>query len=137
MKTFSYLWLNKLSKAPSVNSEGAFYQKDIKMQKLKQVINLQKSIEYKDDCIERKEVFSNEQSSVTLFALNQGQSRDLHVDPYDEAIFALEGTAEITISEKAFTLNSGDFIIMPKGEPHGIKAITNFKMALLRPQHKH
>lgn len=107
------------------------------MQNLKHVINLQKSIEYKEDCIERKEVFSNEQSSVTLFALNQGQSRDLHVDPYDEAIFALEGTAEITISDKVFTLNSGDFIIMPKGETHGIRAIANFKMALLRPQHKH
>lgn len=107
------------------------------MQKLKQVINLQKSIEYKEDSIERKEIFSNEQSSVTLFALNKGQSRPIHVDPYDEAIFALEGTAEITISDKVFTLNSGDFIMMPKGEPHSLKVITNFKMALLRPRHKH
>jgi quercetin dioxygenase-like cupin family protein len=86
----------------------------------------------------RKErVFSNEQSSVTLFALNKGQSRDLHIDPYDEAVLALEGTAEITISDKVFTLNPSDFIITPKGEPHSLKAITNFKMALLRPQHKH
>lgn len=107
------------------------------MHNSKQVINLQKSIEYKEDCIERKEVFSNEQSSVTLFALNQGQSRAFHVDPYDEAVLAMEGTAEITISEKPFILNSGDFIIMPKGEPHSLKAITNFKMALLRPLHKH
>ena len=107
------------------------------MHNSKQVINLQKSIEYKEDCIERKEVFSNEQSSFTLFALNKGQSRDLHVDPYDEAVLAMEGTAEITISEKPFILNSGDFIIMPKGEPHSLKAITNFKMALLRPLHKH
>jgi len=107
------------------------------MHNLKQVINLKKSIEYKEGCIERKEVFSNEQSSVTLFALNKGQSRDLHIDPYDEAVLALEGTAEITIADKVFILNSGDFIIMPKGEQHGLKAITNFKMALLRPQHKH
>lgn len=50
-----------------------------------------------------------------MFALNKGQSKDLHVDPYDEAILTLEGTAEVTISDKVFTLNSGDFIIMPKG----------------------
>lgn len=107
------------------------------MQDSSQINNLIKSIEYKDNSIERKEVFFNEKSSVTLFALKIGQLRALHVDPYDEAVFALEGTAEITISDQVFILNSGDFIIMPKNNPHGLKAITNFKMALLRPHHEH
>jgi quercetin dioxygenase-like cupin family protein len=102
-----------------------------------QVINLKNSIQYKSDSIEKLSIMSNQQCSVTLIAMDAGKERTQHIDPYDEAVIVLEGEAEITISGNNFKLAEGDFIIMPEGEPHGLKALSKFKMALIRPQHEH
>ena len=66
-----------------------------------QVINL-KDIEY-TDTINKKFVFDNEQSSLTLISFKAGSQR----------------------------------AIMPAKTPHGLKAVKDTKMLLLRPKHVH
>jgi quercetin dioxygenase-like cupin family protein len=43
----------------------------------------------------------------------------------------LDGKAEITIGEKASTVNSGEMLIMPANVPHALHAEEKFKMLLV------
>ncbi len=100
-----------------------------------QVINL-KDIEY-TDTINKKLVFDNEQSSLTLISFKAGSQRAIHCDEKDEVAQIIEGSAEITIGDRTYHLNEGDMIVMPAKTPHGLKAVKDTKMLLLRPKHVH
>ena len=99
------------------------------------IINL-KDIEYLDT-INKKLVFDNEQSSLTLLSFKKGVERTLHVDKKDETAQIIEGKAQITIGKENYILNEGEMIVMPQNIPHGLLALENTKMLLLRPKHKH
>ena len=71
-------------------------------------------------------------SSLTLFAFDKGQAIDSHSAPVNAVVQVVEGEVEITISEEKFKLVEGDIILMPKGEPHALVALTKFKMALFK-----
>ena len=100
-----------------------------------QVINL-KDIEY-TDTINKKLVFDNEQSSLTLISFKAGSQRAIHCDEKDEVAQIIEGSAEITIGDRTYHLNEGEMIVMPAKTPHGLKAVKDTKMLLLRPKHVH
>ena len=100
-----------------------------------QIINL-KNIEYLDT-INKKFVFDNEQSSLTLLSFKSGAERSIHVDEKDEVAQIIEGVADITVGKEVFRLHSGEMIVMPARIPHGLKAIEDTKMLLLRPKHEH
>ena len=93
-------------------------------------------IEYLDT-INKKLVFDNEQSSLTLLSFKAGSERSLHCDEKDEVAIIIEGLADITTGKDTQRLNAGEMIVMPAKIPHGLKAIANTKMLLLRPKHTH
>ena len=98
-------------------------------------INL-KDIEYYDT-YNKKLVFDNEQSSLTLISFKAGTKRDIHCDEKDEVIQVIEGRALVAIGTNEYILNVGEMIVMPAKIPHGLQAIENTKILLLRPKHKH
>lgn len=98
-------------------------------------INL-KDIEYYDT-YNKKLVFDNEQSSLTLISFKAGTKRDIHCDEKDEVIQVIEGQALVAIGTNEYILNVGEMIVMPAKIPHGLQAIENTKILLLRPKHKH
>lgn len=98
----------------------------------KKVINLKNCIEYQDNSIVSKTITTNDNSSLTIFAFDAGQSIASHSAPVDAVVQTIEGEVEITISGEKFYLKEGDIILMPKGEPHGLEAKTQFKMALFK-----
>lgn len=98
-------------------------------------INL-KDIEYYDT-YNKKLVFDNEQSSLTLISFKAGTKRDIHCDEKDEVIQVIEGQASVAIGTNEYILNVGEMIVMPAKIPHGLQAIENTKILLLRPKHKH
>lgn len=100
-----------------------------------EVINL-KDIEYLDS-INKKFIFDNNQSSLTLLSFKAGVQRALHVDEKDEVAIIIEGQAQITIGKNPHILRSGEMIVMPAKIPHGLMAIKDTKMLLLRPKHTH
>lgn len=61
-------------------------------------INLE-DIEY-TDAINKKCVFDNEQSSLTLLAFKSGKQRDIRCDEQDEVAQIIEGQAIIIIGKK-------------------------------------
>ncbi len=99
------------------------------------IINL-KDIEYLDT-INKKLVFNNEQSSLTLLSFKKGMKRTLHTDKKDEVAQIIEGKAQITIGKEKYILKENEMIIMPQNIAHGLLAIEDTKMLLLRPKHEH
>lgn len=99
---------------------------------VKKVINLKNCIEYQENSIVSKTITTNDNSSLTIFAFDKGQSIASHSAPVDAVVQTIKGEVEITISNEKFYLKEGDIILMPKGEPHGLEAKTQFKMALFK-----
>ena len=99
------------------------------------IINLI-DIEYQDN-INKKLVFDNEQSSLTLLSFRAGVERSLHCDEKDEVAQIIEGVADVTVGENVYRLKAGEMIVMPARVLHGLKAVQDTKMLLLRPKHTH
>lgn len=102
---------------------------------MSKIIDL-KEIEYLDT-INKKFVFDNEQSSLTLLSFKAGVERSIHTDEKDEVAQIIEGVADIAIGKDVYRLSAGQMIVMPAKTPHGLKAVENTKMLLLRPKHVH
>ncbi len=102
---------------------------------MQEVINLL-DIQYEDN-VGKKLVFDNEQSSLTLLSFKAGNERSIHVDEKDEVSIIIEGMAEVIIGKNSYILKAGEMIVMPKRTPHGLKALNDTKMLLLRPKHEH
>lgn len=98
----------------------------------KKIIKLKSEIDYQENAIVSKTITTNANSSLTLFSFDAGQSIAGHSAPVDAVVQNIEGQVLITISGVDFELHEGDMILMPKGEPHALKAITKFKMVLFK-----
>jgi quercetin dioxygenase-like cupin family protein len=98
----------------------------------KTVINLKDSINYQENSIVSRVFITKEQTSLTLFAFGEGQAIDTHSAPVDALVQVIDGEVEIEISGQKYDLKEGDIILMPKGEPHALKAKTAFKMLLFK-----
>ena len=88
-------------------------------------------VHYQQDVIVSRELVQRKSGSVTIFAFDRGQRLSEHSAPFDALIQDLEGEAEVTIAGKAHNLHPGEMIILPANKPHGLKALTRFKMVLI------
>lgn len=102
---------------------------------MQKIIDL-RAIEY-HDTYNKVLVFDNQNSSLTLISFKAGSERSVHTDEADEAAQIIEGKAEITIGRDKYILCAGEMIVMPARTPHGLKALKDTKMLLLRPKHEH
>jgi quercetin dioxygenase-like cupin family protein len=91
---------------------------------------IKEAIEYASDSIVSKTIIKKETGTLTLFAFDKGQALSEHTTPFDAGVHILDGTAEITIGGKSYTLIEGEFVIMPADIPHAVKAAEKFKMLL-------
>jgi len=98
---------------------------------LSTVLRIDALVDYQNGAVVSREVISKETGSVTLFSFDAGQGLSEHTTPYDALVYVLDGKAQITISGQAYHLSNGDMIIMPAKEPHAVKALERFKMALV------
>ena len=95
-----------------------------------EILHLDQLVSYQDGSVVSRQITKANAGNVTLFAFDQDQELSEHTAPFDALAHILDGNAEIKISGKAFQLRSGDAIIMPANEPHGLKALSPFKMLL-------
>ena len=73
---------------------------------------------------------SDRAGTVTLFAIDEGESLSEHTALYYALLRVLEGETEVTISGKTNRLEQGEAIILPAGRPHAVRATKRFKMLL-------
>ena len=98
---------------------------------LARVMHGAQDIVYQTDSVVSKTLINKTSGTVTLFAFDAEQGLSEHTAPFDAMVYILDGVAEITISGAAYTVKSGEMIIMPAHEPHALKAIDKFKMMLI------
>lgn len=65
-----------------------------------------------------------------MFAFDAGQGLSEHTAAFDALVQVLDGKAEIAIAGKLFILETGQAILLPANQPHGLSALTQFKMLL-------
>jgi quercetin dioxygenase-like cupin family protein len=98
---------------------------------ISEVFNLTEVIDYQEDSVVSRTLIKKKTGTVTLFAFDQGQALSEHTAPFDAMVYIIDGEVEITISGKAFHLNTSEMIIMTANEPHALKAVKKYKMLLI------
>jgi quercetin dioxygenase-like cupin family protein len=94
------------------------------------ILELDNFVEYNDGAVVSKTLIKKTAGTVTIFAFDKDQALSTHSAPYDALVQVLDGTVQIEISGKKYDLKKGQSIILPANEPHGLKAISKFKMIL-------
>ncbi len=92
--------------------------------------NLANLVAYQEGSVVSRQLVKRDKGNVTLFAFDAGQGLTEHTSPFDALVQILDGEAEIAISGKPYRVRAGEIILMPAGEPHGLRAPTRFKMLL-------
>jgi len=95
------------------------------------VFSLQGQVDYLPGQIVSKTLAQNSALSLTLFAFEKGEEISSHESDGDAMVVALDGTGQVTVDGKPFTLKAGDTIVMPARKPHAVYAPERFKMLLI------
>jgi quercetin dioxygenase-like cupin family protein len=71
---------------------------------------------------------------VILFAFAEGQELKTHTTPIDALLLVLEGECSFAFPEEGLekTLKPGQIIQIPAKVPHSLKALSDFKMVLIK-----
>ena len=95
-----------------------------------QTARISELVSYQDGAIVSREMIKKSTGSVTMFAFDACQGLSEHTAPFDALVQVVEGETEIMISGCPHRLQAGEMILMPAGQPHALKALTQFKMIL-------
>ncbi len=87
-------------------------------------------VEYQQGSIVSRTLIKRDKGTVTLFAFDKGSALSEHTAPFDALVYVVEGDTEITIDGDAFFLTAGETVILPANRPHGLAAVSRFKMLL-------
>jgi quercetin dioxygenase-like cupin family protein len=87
-------------------------------------------VEYQEGAVVSREILKRPTGTVTLFAFDEGQGLSEHTAPFAALAQVLEGEVEIAISSIPHKVKDGEWILMPAGQPHALRACTRFKMIL-------
>jgi len=88
-------------------------------------------VAFQSGAVVSRTLVQKETGTLTLFAFDAGQSLSEHTAPFDAVVVGVDGEADVTISGKPFRVGKDDLLLMPANEPHGLKAVTPFKMMLI------
>lgn len=95
-----------------------------------EVVRAAELVSYQPGAVVSRQLVKHDKGNVTLFAFDARQGLSEHTAPFDALVHVLEGEVEITISGKSLRAGAGDLVLMPANQPHGLTAITPFKMLL-------
>ena len=87
-------------------------------------------VNYQKGTVVSRTLIRHQSGTVTVFAFDVGQGLTEHTAAFDALVQILEGSAEITISDKPFRVEAGGAILLPANKPHALAALTPFKMLL-------
>jgi len=95
------------------------------------VLDLIDLVDYQQGSVVSKTLITKETGTVTLFAFDKNQTLSEHTAPFDAMVYTIDGRVEIMIAGDPYILEAGQMIIMPADQPHSLKALEKFKMALI------
>ena len=83
---------------------------------------------YQDGAIVSRTLVDREQATVTVFALDAGQTISEHTAPHEALLQILDGEARISIADDSYTVRAGEGLVFPSETPHALAADKRFKM---------
>lgn len=88
-------------------------------------------IEWQRGAVVSRTIVRQPSGNITLFAFDEGEGLAEHVTPHDAMLLGLAGDAEVTVGPDRHRLQEGEALHLPASVPHGIRALSPFKMMLV------
>jgi quercetin dioxygenase-like cupin family protein len=85
-------------------------------------------IEYVSNSVICKTIIKRTTGSISIVAVDAGESLADKISPFDAFVQVIEGVAEVVIDTKSSILRTGQGIIIPAHTSNAIKANGRFKM---------
>jgi quercetin dioxygenase-like cupin family protein len=98
---------------------------------LESVIRQSDLVQHQTGAVVSRTVLQKASGSVTAFAFDAGESLSEHIAPFDALVLVVEGEADVSISGISQRVAAGEILKLPAGQPHGLTAVTRFKMILV------
>ena len=98
--------------------------------KQEKVVSLAKETQFAPNGIVSRTLLRTANARVVLFGFSEGQELTEHTSTQHALIQVLSGQCDFSLSGKVHQLNVGDFLYMPPGAPHAVKATQQFSMLL-------
>ncbi|MFA5332337.1 MAG: cupin domain-containing protein [Methanoregula sp.] len=87
-------------------------------------------IAYLEGTVASRMIVFKKAGTLTVFSFDKGEGLSEHTAPYDAVLQVIDGNAEIRIAGTAYTVKTGEMIIMPANKPHAVYAHERFRMLL-------
>lgn len=85
-------------------------------------------IEYVPNAVVSKTIIKKTSGNITAISFDAGEELSEKFHPFDTYIQIIDGSAEIYVDKKNFTLNLGQGMIIPANAKHIFTARQQFKM---------
>jgi len=96
-----------------------------------EAVDLAGLVNYAEGAVVSRTIKKSEKGTLTVFAFDAGEELSTHSAPFDAFVQILDGEVEITVGDKIVLPAVGEFVMMPADIPHGLRAVTQFKMLLI------
>ncbi len=96
------------------------------------VLNAKNLVANENNKFERNVLMENENSSLSIVALQKDAIIDTHASSCDAAVYLIEGNIEIHFNAQKFTLNEGEILLFKKDDEHKVLALKNSKFLLIK-----
>lgn len=93
-------------------------------------LKLKDLVDYQEGQVVSRTLVQNASVSMTVFSFDKGEEISTHASGGDAMVTVLEGKGRFTVGGKAFILEEGETLIMPKDVPHAVFGEERFKMQL-------
>lgn len=87
-------------------------------------------VDYQAGAIVSRTLIERDGGTVTVFALEEGQSISEHTAPHDALALIIDGTGTLVIDGEEFEIKAGESLVLPAERPHSVRADDRFKMLL-------
>lgn len=95
-----------------------------------EVFDVADLIDYQEGAIVSRTIVDRNEVTVTVFAVDAGQSISEHTSQHDAILHVLDGTAHVRIEETESVVEAGEGLVFPAGKPHALRGEERFKMLL-------
>ncbi|MCU0772711.1 MAG: cupin domain-containing protein [Verrucomicrobia bacterium] len=94
------------------------------------ILSLEKETGYAAHGIVSRTLLRTATSRVVLFGFAEGQELTEHTSTQQATVHILGGECEFDLGKDTHLLKPGDYLYMPAGQPHAVRARTRFSMLL-------
>jgi quercetin dioxygenase-like cupin family protein len=94
------------------------------------ILSLGKETQFAANGIVSRTLLRTAHSRTVLFGFAEGQELTEHTSTQHALIQILSGDCEFSIAGDPQNVKTGDFLYLPPGMPHAVKAATQFSMLL-------